>query len=539
MPNNSRTSVAEVPELRVAHWDETLNGRAESELGPLLRDFLLQRRWFRSKARKVKSGRIRDNMPVPGTGCSVILFEIEYDEGDRDTYMLTVGAESSEPGNVPEESMIARIVSEDGEDGFLYDALWNRRFADALLNAIADEQSFDGDHGRLTTCHTSAFQRIVGTHRPQLRAKVSKAEQSNSAVFYGDRFILKMFRKLEPGINPDFEIGRFLTERGFKHTPAVAGHIEYRAEGEQPMSACILQQFVPNRGDAWEYTLDAAAAFFDHALASNTAPPRLETEHPLELIRLQPPAATSLIAEYLDSARKLGRRTAELHIALSSGGGGPDFEPEPFSDKFRDGLHKRLVAQADASIAMVREKLQYLSGATAQDAQRLLDLEPRIHDAFRQVCESRIHAVRIRHHGDFHLGQVLYTGDDFVIIDFEGEPARSLEERRMKRAAMRDVAGMIRSFQYAAYSALRKREDTPQNGEAWAAFWTAWVSRAFLESYLIIATGRPFLPDDERERKLLFDVFLLEKALYEVAYELNNRPDWVGIPLRGIAALMA
>jgi maltose alpha-D-glucosyltransferase/alpha-amylase len=155
------------------------------------------------------------------------------------------------------------------------------------------------------------------------------------------------------------------------------------------------------------------------------------------------------------------------------------------------------------------------------------------------VCENRIHAVRIRHHGDYHLGQVLYTGEDFVIIDFEGEPARPLDERRMKRAAMRDVAGMIRSFQYAAYSAIRNRAGVPETADAWAGFWTAWVSRAFAEAYFGSAAGRPFLPDDESERKLLFDVFVLEKALYEVAYELNNRPDWVGIPLRGIVAVTA
>jgi trehalose synthase-fused probable maltokinase len=504
----------------------------DQQLADTLREFLLQRRWFRSKARKVRGAHLRDSIAIPNTDSVIVLLDIEFEEGDTDTYLLTVARGGTTPA--PTDSVIAHAGGE-----VLYDALWSRNFSDALLKAIGDEHNFNGEHGRLTTCHTSAFARIVGHHHPHLQAKVSKAEQSNSSVFYGDRFILKVFRKLEAGINPDFEIGRFLTERGFEHSPAVAGHIEYRAAGAEPMSACILQQFVPNRGDAWEYTLEQASAFFERALGAGE--PKLPpSEHPMELMRVAPPPeAGEIIGDFLASARKLGERTAQLHIALSGGGGGPDFEPEPFTDKFRDELHARLDAQADKAIALLREKRATLPPSAADDASRVLELEPRIRDAFRQVCQNRIYAVRIRHHGDYHLGQVLYTGDDFVIIDFEGEPARSLEERRLKRAAMRDVAGMIRSFQYAAFSALRKREPMPPNGDRWAAFWTAWVSRAFAEAYFTSAAGHAFLPDDERQRRLLFDVFLLEKALYEVAYELNNRPDWVGIPLRGIAAVMA
>ncbi len=444
-------------------------------LADVLLDFLLQRRWFRSKARKVRGGRIRDTIAMPGTDSSIVLLNVEFEQGDTDTYLLTV--QNNE-----------------------LDVVGNPKFTAALLGAVAEEKSFEGEHGRITACHTPAFQRILGTNHVDLPAKVSKAEQSNSSVLYGDRFILKLFRKIEPGVNPDFEIGRFLTEHGFQHTPALAGHIEYRASNAEPMSVGILQQFVPNRGDAWEYTLEAAGDFFDSEAAT--------------------------IGDYLESARLLGERTAEMHIAFASGGG-PDFEPEPFTREFRDQLYQQLEAQADTAIGLIREKLDN------EDATRLLELEPQIREKFRQICENPIHAVRIRHHGDYHLGQVLYTGDDFVIIDFEGEPARPLEERRMKRSAMRDVAGMVRSFQYAAYSALRKRE-----AEKRAAFWTESVSQTFVDAYFRIADGHPFLSPDPAERKLLLDVFLLEKALYEVAYELNNRPDWVGIPLRGIVALM-
>lgn len=488
----------------------------EIQTSDQLREFLLARRWFRSKARKVSGSSIRDSIPVPGTASTAILLDVRFAEGDTDTYLLTMADQESSA-----------------------DALENPAFAQALLNAIAAEETLAGQHGRLVACHTSAFERLRGDPHQHLPSKVSKAEQSNSSVLYGDRLILKLFRKLEPGVNPDYEIGRFLTEHGFKNTPAVAGNIEYKTAASPPMSVAILQQFVPNRGDAWDYTLEQAAAFFDR-IRENTQRPQLPaTQHPMELMHLQPPSlAAKLISDYLESARLLGQRTAEMHITLGAGQGNPEFQAEPFTAEFREEMHKGLLVQADKTLSVVRDKLPALTGPVGSDARALLELEPRIRDAFEQVCKQEIHALRIRHHGDYHLGQVLYTGDDFMIIDFEGEPARSLEERRAKRAAMRDVAGMLRSFQYAAFSALRKREAQTEHDEEWAAYWTAWVGREFLAAYFEKASGHPFLPENENERKLLLDVFLLEKALYEVAYELNNRPDWVAIPLRGIATVM-
>jgi len=249
-----------------------------------------------------------------------------------------------------------------------------------------------------------------------------------------------------------------------------------------------------------------------------------------------------LVGEYVETAQLLARRTAELHIALTAPDAGPEFAPEPFTDEFRDALHRRFVRQLDLTLALIRAKRASFPNRVADDSNRLLELEPRIRRRFHELCKNPIHALRIRHHGDYHLGQVLYTGNDFAIIDFEGEPARSLEERRMKRAAMRDVAGMLRSFQYAAYSALPGEgvmdEDHTAKAEAWADYWNASVGQAFLGSYLAVAAGHAFIPEDGAEHRILLDAFLLEKALYEIAYELNNRPPWVRIPLRGIVSSM-
>jgi trehalose synthase-fused probable maltokinase len=326
------------------------------------------------------------------------------------------------------------------------------------------------------------------------------------------------------------------------------GTLEYRErESGQTHGAAILQQFVPNKGDAWKYTLESLESFFDRALTSKRTPPKLATEHPLTLIgQHTPPKLRMLIGHYLESAALLGRRTAEMHIGLFDPNGGPDFQPEPFTALDAERLHEDLSSQAKGVFQLVRQKESVLTGTVADNAQALLRAEGLINDRLTAVRSRPVTAVRIRHHGDYHLGQVLYTGQDFMIIDFEGEPARTLAERRAKALALRDVAGMIRSFQYAAFAALfgqipgiPDRPDLKPLVEGWASAWTAFVSATYLTAYFEYSGNRPFVPASWPERRTLLDAFLLQKALYEVAYELNNRPDWLQIPLRGILSLIA
>ncbi len=309
----------------------------------------------------------------------------------------------------------------------------------------------------------------------------------------------------------------------------------------------ILQQFVPNQGDAWSYTLISLGDFFANALASKRDPPNLPNEHPLGLIGQEIPSELrSFIGPYLESAALLGKRTAEMHAALADGNGGPDFAPEAFTAEDAHQLHRDLLGQADITFQLLRRKQAVLTGAVADQARELLRIEHRVNERFAAVGQHPISAVRIRHHGDYHLGQVLYTGQDFMIIDFEGEPARPLSERRAKVLALRDVAGMIRSFQYAAFAALFGQVPGIPGEPAmlelvalWAAAWNAYVSATYLRAYFEEARGLPFVPSEWSERRILLDAFLLQKALYEVAYELNNRPDWLRIPLRGILGLVA
>jgi maltose alpha-D-glucosyltransferase/alpha-amylase len=254
-----------------------------------------------------------------------------------------------------------------------------------------------------------------------------------------------------------------------------------------------------------------------------------------------PQVAQELIGAYLESARLLGDRTARMHLALADPAGGADFAPEPFSDHYRIGLYHGMIQQANRGLQLLRKRLPHLPEAAQVDGRRVLEFEAQIRERFRPLRDQRIGGVRTRHHGDFHLGQVLYTGKDFVIIDFEGEPQRPLSERRLKRSPLRDVAGMLRSFQYAAWFALPRHVVRPQALpalESWAAFWTGWVGAEYLNGYFTAARGAPFVPASIEHVRVLLDAFLLEKAVYEIGYELNNRPDWVRIPLRGVQSLL-
>ncbi len=254
-----------------------------------------------------------------------------------------------------------------------------------------------------------------------------------------------------------------------------------------------------------------------------------------------PALAQETIGGYLSSAHLLGRRTGELHVALASDAKTPAFAPEPFTALYRRSLYQNMRTSANQSLTLLRNRLAGLPEEIRPDAERVVRLESVIVERFRQIVETRITAMRIRCHGDYHLGQVLFTGKDFVIIDFEGEPARPITERRIKRSPLRDVAGMLRSFNYATVAKLKIGGIRPEDVallNQWARYWNLWVSVSFLKGYLAATATAGFLPKSREESILMLDLYLLEKATYELGYELNNRPDWVGVPIAGILQII-
>jgi maltose alpha-D-glucosyltransferase / alpha-amylase len=323
----------------------------------------------------------------------------------------------------------------------------------------------------------------------------------------------------------------------------------------------MVQEFVPNEGDAWSHTLDELGRFAERVVSeppNEGAPAPAGHAHPLTLaLNGIPDLADDVAGPFLQQTRLLGRRTAELHAGLATGippGSGsrttpdPAFAPEPMSQLYQRSLYQSVRNAVRMGLRGARKALGTLTdGSSATAIGALIAREDEILDRLKQLSTARIQAVRTRTHGDYHLGQVLWTGRDFVIIDFEGEPARPLGERRLKRSPLRDVAGMLRSLQYATATTLQDQLErglvTPgqPNHEAlaaWLDWWLAWNSAAFLEGYLAVAADQAFVPSDPVHTRILLDAFLLEKAIYELGYEMNNRPEWVGIPLAGIQQVL-
>jgi maltose alpha-D-glucosyltransferase/alpha-amylase len=535
--------------------EELFAGENRFILEAVVLDYIRGRRWFRGKARDSWGLQILDIIPVssPDFAANLILIGVEYAEGDPETYVLPIiSAPAEQAGEIAAKYPQAIIASlkggrRDGDSGsLLYDALANKNFCRFLIDAIGRQRHFRGRTGKLFASRTRFFRNLRGSSEVSLEPVPVKTEQTNTSVIYGNRLILKLFRRVEEGTNPELEIGRFLTERtAFPQIAQVAGALEYRSKRDKMVTLAILQSFVPNEGDAWQYTLDFLNRYFQYVLTHPTVQvPPIPQKHLLSLLKDPPSLAQETIGPYLVSAQLLGKRTAELHVALASASDDPSFAPEPFSVIYQNSLCHAMRSFATQTLQMLRERLKELPEELRENAQQVLDSEESIIKRFRLMRNRKISALRVRCHGDYHLGQVLYTGKDFVIIDFEGEPARSLSERRIKRSPLRDVAGMIRSFHYAAHSALLhqaslalKPEDLPAL-EQWAQFWYVWVSSSFFMSYLDGVEQAHLLPDDPEQLEILLDAYLLEKAVYEIGYELNNRPDWLKVPLQGILQLM-
>jgi maltose alpha-D-glucosyltransferase/alpha-amylase len=357
-----------------------------------------------------------------------------------------------------------------------------------------------------------------------------------------------LFRRLEEGLNPDLEIGSFLTERTeFRNVPLLAGHLEYVSNEGERITLGILQGYIPNHGDAWQYTLKALAAYYEQAQsAAGTRLGKLPHAPILALAEREvPPGAKQRIGSYLESARLLGVRTAQLHVALSTSRDQPAFAPEPFTGANQRELVKSALDLIARTFQSLRRQSERLSQGVREEASKVVKLEEGLRQRVHLLEGFKISAMRTRIHGDYHLGQVLFTGDDFVIIDFEGEPARPLSERRNKNSPLQDVAGMLRSFHYAAYAPLLGEITGPQVTQerlnaldVWAQYWQTWVSTTFLKSYLRTSGSACFVPQSREELAVLLDAFVITKAVYELGYELNNRPSWLRIPLQSVSKLV-
>jgi len=564
---------AELPKFAVSgNWKTAFTtSKLTDDLVSILPEYLRSSHWFSGTDRTIQSLQIGEVVPVEcknSTGLEstvyILLLQLSYTEGMSETYVLPVGWKELQ-GDANERAIAQINFPETNEFGVLFDAATDKGFLSALLEAIAHSRNYTGVAGKLLGIPDKAL-----TSEPdlsQLEPHLFRKEHSNTSVSYGDRFVLKLLRKVEEGINPELEIGRFLTDRKLiQHFAPIVGALEYQASGKPVMAIGILQKFIPDSRDAWSYTLDTLRDYFEQVMTVeakhstdnlSTAPENyLPNATPVQIQRPSnslvsdlsleiPELARELIGSYLASAELLGQRTAELHLALGSDTQNPDFAPENFTSFYQRSIYQQMRNLAGRTLLLLKKRLSQLPPATQKLGQNLLNSEDLLMERFKSILNLRITADRIRCHGDFHFGKVLYTGKDFVIINFGGERNRPLSERRMKRSPLRDVAGMLQSFNYAVTLGLRNEVESgmirPENlseMQQWGNVWDRWVGLTFVKSYLATAADANFLPKSIPEIQVLLDAYILEKTVSELVYELNYRLDWVEIPLERLLKLL-
>ena len=513
------------------NWERLLDRDTVGALEALLPSAISSARWYGGKARTITAVHIKEAIPLLTDAHPMVMvfIGVSYEDSGHDVYTMVLTVSAGERAlcmqQVHPEAVLAEVaIAGQNEDrsGLLHDALWDHDSTRALLQAVRKEERFQGEEGTLYAASTPVFSQAI-IEAASADSSVMQGEQSNTSVMFGRHAMLKLYRRFEAGTNPDLEISRVLTARGYAHSPAVLGSLEYVRPGQQPGTVAIVHRFVENQGDAWRYTLRELEA--ELADSSGSAIARNNT--------------------YADAATLLGRRTAELHLALAQDTADPAFAPEPCGSGYWQSLHDRMTRSVEDSLALLGRRLQDVDEPNRRLATLVLESKGVLLSRVEAPVKRNPQAIRIRCHGDFHLGQVLYTGRDFVIIDFEGEPARPLAERRAKHVPIVDVAGMIRSFHYAASVALdrvgsrsggdeqRSRSELEQQTTQWYRS----AADAFLSGYTETTGKAPFLPEQSDDRDMLLGAYLIEKACYELSYELNNRPSWAGIPLSGLLQL--
>jgi maltose alpha-D-glucosyltransferase/alpha-amylase len=413
-------------------------------------------------------------------------------------------------------------VRQQAQVGVMGDAFSDLNFCRAFLDAIAFATQLKTAQGALHFRPTAAYAALAGDDVRDLEIGAPTAQSSNTVVSIGERLLLKCYRRVVAGINPELEMSRYLTEVAhFPHCAPLAGSLQHVAADGTPTALALLQSYIPNQGDGWTHAVDYL------------------TRH-LELRRgATEPEAPDVHGAYAALMRTLGQRTAELHHALAAPHGDAAFDPEPYADGDLVADRRHVQEDVQTSLDLLQARAPQLPASARNAAQALLGQRAALHDL---VGRANVlpRSLKTRHHGDYHLGQVLVTKNDFVIIDFEGEPARSMQERRAKRSPLRDVAGMLRSFDYAAHATLRAVAGKADEMEAMApaaAHWRQQMRAAFLAGYRDAADGTT-LVESLDAASILLALYELEKALYELRYELNSRPEWVDIPVQGLLDLL-
>jgi maltose alpha-D-glucosyltransferase/alpha-amylase len=529
-------------------WTGVFRGRGRQVLEEALLDYLRTRPWFQGQLRTLKGVTLREVIPLSpdADGPRLTLATADYDEGEPEMYSLPL-AFAPTPEDVlptaPPGPIIARLRFHSPADGasvsgIVYDPSGERGFLSAVLDLLRHGGRCEGEAGDLRGESNGAF----STELPP--TELRRMESCNTVVVLGDR-LLKLYRRIEEGLQPEVEMNRVLLGRTtFTELPRLLGTLQYRPERGETMTLGMFQEHVPNEGDAWRLTLDALHRYFDHILAGAAGPPQLETG-PRSLVELSdhelPAPVRELLGTYLETTRLMAHRLAELHLALASVKDDPEFAPEPFTGQYQRSLYQSMRGRMRQTLHNLRQRLDRWPEPLREPARRIAGSEDKLMRLAHRIFDRPIEALRIRCHGHMHLGHLLYTGKDFLIIDLEGEPDRSYAHRRRKRSPARDLTSLHRSLQEAALAALAhggvRKEDVPTL-EPWVRFWQRWASVAFLKEYRAVPGTAELLPRDPVALTVLLDFYRLGWNLSGLRHELPAPSERAGMLLRNLIQMI-
>jgi maltose alpha-D-glucosyltransferase/alpha-amylase len=508
-------------------WRSLSHGRARVILErDVLPSFLASRRWFPAKDSAAVTAKLSATIPLTGGELGLTLALIETKSG-RDTgqYLMPLAINWTRFDRARNDPTALAAVRRGPREGTLLDATADAAFISILLAKVRAASTIEIEGTRLEFSAVGGFAESDPPVIEDVRSV--DTEQSNTTVLVGRHYVVKLFRRIEPGINPEIEVGRFLTEvAGFANMPPLLGTVEM-VRGETRSAVAVIHRLIENQGDAWSVT----NAYLDRYVEER------------RLLNGEAPTESDEQAAYLLRMRQVGRRVAEMQLALASRDDVPDFKPEPITPTDVGKWTEDVLRRAQRAFSKLARRRANARDADRAQIDEILAYETSLPAYLRGLLPDSIDAMKIRHHGDFHLGQMLIVKDDVVILDFEGEPRRSLAVRRRKAAAARDVAGLIRSIDYSATAALeRALKSAPDEHGKIARSLEDWRERSVA---VMLAAYREFMVDarlwpaqaDDTDR--LLDFFLLEKACYELEYEMAHRPDWLRVPLAGVARILS
>jgi len=540
---DARALAYQPPSLHVSDdWTRALEGDERATLEHALQGWLLGRRWFTEPKQRIHRVFIEQMIRMPGIEAVIAIVQVQFTDHEPDRYLFLLSyAAENEVAEIQSRSPTAILahVYVDEEYGVLFDALSEAPSCTILLRAVLDRVQLQRGDAVLWGSRADDLPDLSDS---DLEPHIVRAEFGNVSINFGDRLFLKVYRRQGDGINPELEIGRALKDAP---VPRLLGALEMRTRREEPRTLATLFEYVQHEGDARAHARAELGRFFDRVLteARDRPPPEAPSASVVRLATMSPPPLVAeLVGVYLETARRLGARTADLHLAIAGPSEDPAFSPISFSPMDQRSSYQTVRNVTGKVLRKLRLSLPNLSPETQETAQSVLDRSEQLYLLLRPLIEKRLTAQRARHHGSLDLSKFLFTGKDFVIIDLEGDKSRAMAERRRKRSPLRDVAGVLRSFWRLATTVLLDpglvRESDRPMAAPWAEAWRTWVGAAFLGSYLDTAWDARFIPENRNELSMLLDVFLIEHTLHELGSILDENPARADVPLTALVTLI-